>query len=89
MEAVLQALQAVGVEPNTKSRGYVVAVFLAHNQAQSTLLDYTRVGEVVPYHGSVPFRDDDEHLDTPDVGEEKSSLNSLNDVVSDYLSILN
>lgn len=64
-EATLQSLKAVGIPPNLKSRGYVVAVFQAFAKTQSILLDYTRIGE------------GHENLLDPMAGDEKSPLTSL------------
>ena len=46
-----EALIAIGVTPNVKSRGYVAAVFQAYAKAQSILLDYSRVGEYKDHEG--------------------------------------
>ena len=78
-EAVLPFLQSIGVcGQEYKPRGYVLAVFHAFNQSQSTLLDFTKIGEVVQLKGHA------EHLDASEAAEEieKSPYSSLNDVVS-------
>ena len=66
----LQAIEVCGQE--FKPRGYVLAVFHAINQSQSTLLDFTKIGEVVQ---QVEHREAVEEI-------EKSPYSSLNDVVS-------
>ena len=62
-----------------KPKGYVVALFHAFNQSQSTLLDYSRIGD----SEVVQFKGPGEYLDTSDSGEEveKSPYSSLEGVV--------
>lgn len=77
-DQVKQTLQLLEVGSDFKPRGYVVAIFIASNSVQSTLLDYTRIGEIVQFKVH----------DTADSGDENSSLTekspytSLNEVVS-------
>ena len=81
MEQVKQALQLLEVGSDFKPRAYVVAVFIASNSMQSTLLDYTRIGEIVQFKVHNPTDSGDENT-PPSSMNDKSPYTSLNEVAS-------
>ena len=76
----MKALQAIGIDPGSKPRGYVVAVFHALNHTKSVLLDYTSLGEVAKVKGRKPAGV--QCADGDDEMKYESPLSSLDDVVS-------
>lgn len=81
MDAAKQALQFLEVGADFKPRGYIMAIFTAFNSMQSTLLDYTRIGEVVQFKVHDASMDSGDERSAHSSLAEKSPYTSLNEVV--------